>query len=118
MASSTPPVPTDTTSPNQLPLTTTLRLDQEITVDDLKIKPTAVLEDSRCPKDVQCIWAGKVRVAFSVSGSASSVFELGQTIIFKDKQIKLDEVSPHPISTRKIADDEYRFKITVSEANI
>jgi len=29
---------------------------------DLRVRPLAVLEDSRCPRDVTCIWAGRLRL--------------------------------------------------------
>lgn len=32
----------------------------------LKLKFENVLEDSRCPKDAQCVWAGQVRLSVSV----------------------------------------------------
>ena len=32
------------------------------------VRPTAVLEDSRCPEDVECIWAGRVRISAAISG--------------------------------------------------
>jgi hypothetical protein len=36
--------------------------------DGLVVRPLEVLEDSRCPTDVQCIWAGRVRLRVDVEG--------------------------------------------------
>ena len=33
---------------------------------------TGALEDSRCPPDVQCVWAGQARVAFTVTGAQTT----------------------------------------------
>jgi hypothetical protein len=125
-ASSTPPTTTATTTtitstttpPISSSNTAILKLGQEVTVNGLRIKAVAVYEDSRCPSDVQCIWAGKVRVGLNIflpSGWQGMELEVGQEKYIRDRSVTLDEVSPYPISTKKIADNEYRFKITVLE---
>lgn len=35
---------------------------------DVVVRPLAILEDSRCPRDVTCIWAGRLRLGAAVSG--------------------------------------------------
>jgi len=40
----------------------TVGIGQVASVDGLYIRPLAVLEDSRCPATVQCVWAGQVRI--------------------------------------------------------
>ncbi len=89
-----------------------------MTVNGLRIKAVAVYEDSRCPSDVQCVWAGRVRVGFSVfvpSGWQDLELENRQEKFIRDRTVTLDEVTPDTISTKKIADNEYRFKVTVLE---
>jgi hypothetical protein len=59
------------------------RLDQELRADGvaaagigetadlgggLTVRPIAVIEDSRCPGDVTCIWAGRLRIRANASG--------------------------------------------------
>ena len=34
------------------------------------VRPLALIEDSRCPPDVTCIWAGRLRLKAAVSGVA------------------------------------------------
>lgn len=41
--------------------------EEAVFTDGLKVVLTAI-SDSRCPKGVQCIWAGEVSVTFEVSG--------------------------------------------------
>ena len=36
-------------------------------VGGLRVRPVELLEDSRCPANVQCIWAGRVRVLVDIS---------------------------------------------------
>ncbi len=35
----------------------------------LTVRPLAVIEDSRCAANVQCVWAGRLRIRANVSGS-------------------------------------------------
>lgn len=34
----------------------------------LRVRPLEVLEDSRCPQNARCVWAGRLRVRVSVDG--------------------------------------------------
>lgn len=40
-----------------------------LTDANLKIRFLGVTQDSRCPKNVQCIWAGNARIALDVNGT-------------------------------------------------
>lgn len=86
---------------------------------DIKIIFVSVTEDSRCPTDVNCIWAGRavVKVTISKKGSESSV-------IFStngDDQIKklygykfeLVGLEPYPSGNGTIKEEDYvaEFKI-------
>ncbi len=47
------------------------------TKDRIKIQFVSVIEDSRCPADVNCIWAGNAKIKIKISdGRASQFFEL------------------------------------------
>ena len=35
----------------------------------LRVRPIEVLEDSRCPQNARCIWAGRLRVRVAVEGA-------------------------------------------------
>ena len=37
-------------------------LNERVYVDGPYVTPLAVIEDSRCPTDAQCIWAGRTRL--------------------------------------------------------
>lgn len=95
-----------------------LGLDEVASFGNISLTGWAVTEDSRCPSDVQCIQAGRVKVAlrmFSSSGTSTiSEIEPGNQVAFEGVNIKLEEVSPYPVSTRKTADGEYRFHFTLS----
>ncbi len=63
-------------------------LGETIDVDDVKISFIEVLEDSRCPRTVECIWAGRARVKVNVQEVGSDA--VSKEVIFG--QIKQDEV--------------------------
>lgn len=63
-------------APFRVPGTVTARLGEEVQVGDLRVRPLEVLEDSRCPIDVDCVWAGRIRVKVAVSGAGEPVMEL------------------------------------------
>jgi len=43
-------------------------LNETIRLGDLTIKPLEVIEDSRCPVDVDCVWSGRLVLRAEVSG--------------------------------------------------
>ena len=79
-----------------------------------------IVSDSRCAVDVQCIRAGEARAAFRLkAGGAPDVsFELDtdreRTGEVGGYRITLNDVSPAPRSTVRIASTGYRAEITVS----
>lgn len=89
-------------------------LDRKVTV-----KVLAVVEDSRCPQDVQCVQAGnaKVRVSIGKGNSTSKILDLSlngdNTAKFEDWTIKLDSLTPTPKSAAPIARKEYAATFTV-----
>lgn len=88
------------------------RIDQGGSALNIKVVPLEVLEDSRCPSDVQCVWAGTVKVRAmleSPSGTAPQIFELGQPITTETREVELVEVRPASVSGERIEADAYVF---------
>lgn len=94
--------------PGGVPPSSDAGLNETITVSGIEITPLEVLEDSRCPTDVQCIQAGTVRVSVRIVPDTIA-FTLGQPQTIDGVSIALTRVSPDPVSTREIADEDYRF---------
>ena len=46
----------------------TAGLGQAATVGELRVRPLRVIEDSRCPINARCVWAGRLIVRTQVSG--------------------------------------------------
>ncbi len=91
---------------------TRLRIGETGNVDGPKVTPLAVLEDSRCPQGVQCVWAGRVRITARIdlgSGSQSRDLTLGEPQQVADGTLTLVEVLPAKRKDQPIYPDEYRF---------
>ncbi|CAN5707838.1 hypothetical protein BH11PAT2_BH11PAT2_06310 [soil metagenome] len=84
--------------------------------DGFSIRPTAVLEDSRCPVGVQCIQAGTVRITLKTNtgtGSVSHDFALGKMITVGSDDITFVSVSPPHAKDGAPSDSSYRFTFSV-----
>lgn len=62
------------------PATTTARLGQEAQVGDVRVRPIAILADTRCPVDLDCVHGGQIRVRVWVSGLGEREMELRQPL--------------------------------------
>ena len=104
-----PPDPAD-------PIATT-RLGEAVRVDGLRVVPLEVLEDSRCPIDVQCIQAGTVRINARIrfDGMAEvREMTLGRAIRVGGRDLLLVQVRPERRADRGIAPGEYRFTFEIT----
>ena len=79
-----------------------------------------ITNDSRCPTNVQCVWAGSARAGLRVrDGAASRDLHL-ETLATKDTAtvgvylIRLVEVNPAPVTTDPIPASAYRITLRVT----
>ena len=56
----------------------TAALGEIANLEGVTVEPLEVIEDSRCPASVQCVWAGRVRISAEVSGSGVLELTLGE----------------------------------------
>jgi hypothetical protein len=82
-----------------------------------------VVSDSRCPVDVQCVWAGEIRVAFaleSLHGEAPRLeFELASTAPKAEArglEFEFLDATPVPSSKTNIASGDYRIALRIFTA--
>ncbi len=93
---------------------------------DIVLKLLDVPEDSRCPVDVVCIWAGKATTIVNVTkdGRDLGEFELAlipsnneeATVIFDGHTITLIRLDPKPRSTEPIDLSDYIATFLVDKA--
>jgi len=93
------------------------RLSQLATVLGLSFTPVEILEDSRCPMDVQCIQAGTVRLRATV-GSTSVILALNKVVAIQGITLELADVTPLSRATVPIVSGDYRFKIRASRGTV
>lgn len=99
-------------------------LDGSVTINGITVKFLEVVEDSRCPKDVSCIWAGRAIVKVEVDAKGKKREE---TLIFgetrpgenknqtlystTDWMLKGLTLNPYPVAARSEG-TEYVLLIT------
>lgn len=102
-----------------------IRYGQELTVkgQDLKVKFVSVLDDSRCPADVTCVWEGdaKIVIAVRLANSDESQMELHtnqrftQEAKYKQYVIRLVGLHPHPRTDVERKPSDYIATLTIKK---
>lgn len=85
------------------------------------IKFLELLEDSRCPADVNCVWAGiaRIKVQLRKNGKMAE-FELNtnqreKTAVFEGYSVGLESLVPRQTTTSKYSPSAYSATLTVSK---
>jgi hypothetical protein len=94
------------------PIEGPVRLGQTATTNGVKVRPVDVLEDSRCPVSVKCVWAGRVVVRAEVTGGSWQRTEnlvLGKPTKVADGTLTLVAVAPEKKVPIEIGKRAYRF---------
>ncbi len=96
-----------------LPDASRVALRQSAYADGPVIKPVELLEDSRCPVGVTCIWTGRVRLnmLWIRAGAPPQAFEaiLGERVPLADGTLLLESVTPAKKVEGRIKPEDYRF---------
>lgn len=85
-------------------------LNQTITFGDTTITPLSIVEDSRCPVDAQCIWAGTFVSEVKITNSdqeETRQMSIGDEVKTSIGSVVLDSVEPQP--TEGTTTEEYTF---------
>ena len=93
-----------------------MKINQKVDAITLALTPFNILEDSRCPIDVQCIQAGTVRIRVKIdSGTSTSNVDitLNKPVTTETEQITLIAVRPEKESKKQIGDKDYSFVFRV-----
>ena len=87
----------------------------------ISIKVDEFMEDSRCPLNAECIWAGQAKVRFNVNGELvvltlgeliendKNTFDLGNGLV-----LKLLDITPYPGSEEKNGQPSVRLVVVHS----
>ena len=91
---------------------TPVALGETVWAGDTILKPLAVTEDSRCPADVQCAWAGRLTVSTRIAATSwaqTAPLTLGEPYEVLGRTYILASATPEKNAAGEIAASEYRF---------
>lgn len=94
------------------PIEGPVRLGEIAAVDGPKVRPDRVIEDSRCPAEVQCVVAGRLIVRATVLGGGWSKqidLTLGIPVPVADGQLTLVAATAPPADSATAATSDMRF---------
>jgi hypothetical protein len=108
---------------------TNLPLGKTYKSSKIQIKFVDVLTDSRCPKDVTCVWAGQVVVLVDIMQDKTLIeqreliFQPGKEdnkewmLLFSSGDIKISayDVLPYPKSRDKIKKEDYYLQLEIED---
>ena len=75
------------------------------------LRPVAIVQDSRCPANVNCVWAGQLIVEFATAGRNRLRLEMGKPLAIAGGRLTLLDASPQPIAGKPIPPRHYRFQL-------
>lgn len=91
------------------------------TIDGVSIRPLSIVEDSRCPTDVVCVWAGRLIILAEVEfrgGSESwrGPLTLGEPYSHGSETVTLVSASPGKLAAAPVRPSDYRFTFAVARS--
>lgn len=96
-----------------------LKVGQEMLVKEagIKVSLNSIVEDSRCPTGVNCVWAGNAKISVKLSkakadaASATSVelntYQGAKSSTYEGYEVRLVSLDPYPKNGVKTGKDDY-----------
>ena len=87
--------------------------EKKVSNTGIRVKFLEMVEDSRCPRDTNCVWAGNAKIKIQVSkGSKSQIMELNTNTPTKDNrfagyEFAVGKLTPEPESNVRINRNGY-----------
>jgi hypothetical protein len=107
-----------------------LNYKKSISIEDIHLKFEEVVSDSRCPKDVQCVWAGEAKVLIEIYQNGNidkkeikidinGVLDDTSNLVYSSNDIKVYATGlyPYPITSKKGDLEMYYLEISVLANN-
>jgi hypothetical protein len=86
------------------------RLGQPARLPNLRITALTVVEDSRCPRLVTCVWRGRLRITAMVNGKKLTI-DNGVPVRVAGGRLTLVDATPLSQRGERIPPDAYRFEL-------
>ncbi|TMM49750.1 hypothetical protein [Qipengyuania marisflavi] len=91
---------------------TAVGLLQPVRIADVVVTPIKVAEDSRCPINARCVWAGRLIVETRIDGEGwrdTANITLGETFGTHGRVVALVAAAPDIVTEREARPSDYRF---------
>jgi hypothetical protein len=85
------------------------RIGQSVRLANVSVTPLSIVEDSRCPVMVSCVWRGRLRLQLRVDG-ASRTIDDGKPIAVRGGRLTLVDASPRSQRGELPPPAAYRFR--------
>jgi hypothetical protein len=87
----------------------------------ITVKFLELIEDSRCPEDVNCVWAGVARIKIQLRKNGKSAeVELNtndkKTAVFQGYRVTLKDLQPRQSTTSKYSPSAYSATLVIKRA--
>lgn len=95
-----------------VPAGTAVAIDRPVRLGGIVVTPKEVVEDSRCPTDVQCVWAGRLIVRTRIDGDGwrdTTDIRLGESYGTHGHVVALVSAEPGTVAGSETARPLYRF---------
>ncbi len=106
------------------------KLDTEVTLgpgeravfaeEQLEVRFVGILEDSRCPINLTCVWAGEVRIRLTVQKGTGEPeprdIRMGESETIDAYRLSVLDVAPQPLTNEKIPLNKYRVTLKLERA--
>ena len=102
-------------------ITISSRLNKKVSAQGFSITPLEIMEDSRCPTDVVCVWEGTFKLKTLLGKNDVSrevILTLGLPTIFVGKKFILEQVTPEANSKKPILPEDYIFDFSLEKNNL
>lgn len=89
-----------------------VRIGQTAYVGGPRVTPLKLIEDSRCPMNARCVWAGRAIVRARVQGGSwtrTLDLTLGEPVAVADGKLTLVSVTPERMTGTSPKPADYRF---------
>ncbi|MFD2822416.1 hypothetical protein ACFS5M_01970 [Lacinutrix iliipiscaria] len=100
---------------------------EQLKFNDIELKFVDVLQDSRCPKNVNCIWAGEVVVLVDVFKNGNKTTQKKVTLspkshlqdltgnLFSSEDLSISgfNILPYPVSGTKTKIEDYYIQLDI-----
>jgi hypothetical protein len=90
---------------------TTVGMGQTARINGLRLKPVAIVEDSRCPRYVSCVWRGRLVIKLAVAGRPPLTLENGKPVAIGGGMLTLADATPISGRGEKVPPNRYRFQL-------